>query len=54
MGYPSGKKERDGCRRYIGRVCQKPVVIDKIARVVEQHYHHHNAAKQIDRENTTL
>ena len=50
MGYPSCKEQWDRRRGEVGRIGQKPVVIDVVTRVVEQHYHHHNAAKQIDRE----
>ena len=45
--YPSRKEQRNGRRRGVSRVRKQRLVVNKISRVIEKHYHHHNAAKKI-------
>ena len=48
MGYPARQKKRDCSFREIERIEQQRARVNKVARVIQHHDHHHDAAQQID------
>ena len=52
MGDPSCKEKQHGSLPEVCRVKSQCIRVDDIARVIEQHYHHDNAAQKGDRVDT--